>query len=308
MATRTDERIRAPVAGPRPPRRDDGPTELSWRDWPAVFKRAGKETLDDNVPMVASALAYSSFLAIPSVLLVAVGLFTALSGPGTITRLMNRFDSVMPQSATQLLGDSLQRLNGATGTTVVMTAVGFVLALWATTGAMTTFMTALNIAYDRKDSRSFVKKRLVALAMVGAIGFAFLAVAVLLIFGPQIERWIGNALGIQSFFGWIWWAAQWPILIVALLGAFGVLLRLGPDVDHLRWRLVTPGSAIAVLAWLAVSGLFAVYTANFGSYNKTWGSLSAVIVMLTWLWLSGIALLFGAEVNAELERSRRPHR
>ena len=102
----------------------------------------------------------------------------------------------------------------------------------------------------------------------------------------------------------IWWAAQWPVLLVGLLAAFAALLYLGPDVDQPKWQFITPGALVAVVAWLAASGLFAVYTSMFGSYNKTWGSLAAVIIMLTWLWLTGLALLFGAELNAEVERSR----
>jgi membrane protein len=140
--------------------------------------------------------------------------------------------------------------------------------------------------------------------MAAAIGFAFVLIAVLLIFGPTIESWLGRTLGIESVLGWIWWVAQWPLLVAGLLAAFATTYWLGPDVDHPRWRVLTVGSAVAVAMWLAASGLFAVYTSTFASYNKTWGSLSAVIVMLTWLWLTGIALLFGAEVNAEIERSR----
>ena len=102
----------------------------------------------------------------------------------------------------------------------------------------------------------------------------------------------------------MWWIAQAPILLVGLLAAFAVVLYLAPDVDHRKWQFLTPGSLVAAVLWIAISGLFAVYTSSFGSYNKTWGTLSAVIVMLTWLWLSAMALLFGAEVNAELERSR----
>lgn len=283
---------------------DPGPGDLSRRDWFAVVKRAGKEMLDDNMTMYAQALAYSSFFAIPSVLLLAIGLFTLLAGPATITHVIDHVGSVMPGQAKTLLSESIHRLGRQQRSSLVMVIVGAVLALWSTTGAMTSYMAALNVAYDRKDQRNFLKKRLTALVMVACIGFAFLLVAIFLIFGPPIERYLGNTLGIQSFLIYVWWAAQWPVLICGLLAAFAALLFLGPDVDHPRWRYLTLGSAIAVFIWLAASGAFAVYTAKFGSYNKTWGSLSAVIVMLMWLWLSALALLFGAEVNAEAERSR----
>src|SRR5581483_11557761 len=263
-----------------------------------------KESLDDNIPMIASALAYSTFFAIPSVLLLAVGLFTLVAGPATITSLIAHFDKVMPHQASQLLGGSLHRLDHQTGATVTMTVVGFLLALWSVTGAMNAYMTAVNMAYDRKDRRKFLKKRVTGLVMAACIGVAFLLVAGFLILGPHIEKWVGHQPGIQSVLGCGWWAAQWPVLVGGLLAAFATLLWLGPDVDHPRWRFVTPGSALALVVWLAASGGFAAYTANFASYNKTWGSFSAVIVMLTWLWLTGLALLFGAEVNAEAERSR----
>jgi membrane protein len=278
--------------------------DLSFRDWRAALKRAGKETLSDNMPMIAQALAYSTFLAIPSVLLVAVGLFTLLAGPGTIDKVIAHLHTVMPGQATSLLSGSLHRLDHRPSSSLAMTAVGLALALWSTTGAMTTYMTALNIAYDRTDRRNFLVKRLTALLMVACIGLAFILIAVLLIFGPQIEKHLGSALGIGVVLKYVWWIAQWPILAVGLLAAFATLLFLGPDVDHPRWRFLSPGSVVAVVVWLACSGAFAYYTANFGSYNKTWGSLAAVIVMLTWLWLTGLALLFGAELNAELERSR----
>jgi membrane protein len=169
---------------------------------------------------------------------------------------------------------------------------------------MNSYMTALNIAYDRKDRRTFVKKRIVAAKMAGAIAFAFVLIAVLLIFGPAVQSWLGSTLHAPTLLGVLWWTIQWPLLVIGLLAAFATTYYLGPDVDHPRWHFLTVGSVVAVVAWLAASGLFAVYTATFASYNKTWGSLSAVIVMLTWLWITGIALLFGAELNAEIERSR----
>jgi membrane protein len=297
----------APLAQPERHERklaDPGLTDLSVRDWVAIFVRAGKESLDDELPMVASALAYSSFFAIPSILLVVLGLFTLVSGPDTIRELMDRIGTFMPSEATELLGDSLLRLEQQPSAGLLLLVVGFVLAMWTSTGAMTTYMSALSTAYDRKDGRTFVRKRLVALAMVAAIGAAVLLVGLLMIFGPYVERWLGQALGQEDLVTWLWWTIEWPLLAVGLLAAFAVLYYFGPDVEHRRWRLVTPGAAVALVVWLLASGGFAVYAGLFGSYNKTWGSLSAVIVTLTWLWLTSFALLFGGEINSEVERSR----
>jgi membrane protein len=278
--------------------------DLSARDWFAIAVRAGKEMLDDNMTMIASALAYATFFAIPSVLLAAVGLFTLVTGPGTINTVMQHLGHVMPAQATQLIKGSLLRLDQKPSAGLTMTIVGLILAFWSMTSAMTSYMTALNLAYDRKDGRRFVTKRITALAMVGCVGVAFILIAGLLIFGPTIEKTVGNALGIQSVLKHVWWSAQWPILIAGLLASFATLLWLGPDVEHPRWRFLTVGSAIAVAIWLVVSGAFALYTSKFGTYNKTWGSLAGVIIMLTWLWLTSLALLYGAEFNAEAERSR----
>ena len=283
---------------------DPGIRDLSKADWIAVAKRAGKETLVDNVPMIASALAYASFFAIPSVLLVAVGSFTLVAGPDTIANLMHHFRTFMPGDATALVGQSLHQLDQEPSSGIVMTIVGFLLAIWSTTGAMNSYMTALNIAYDREDRRSFLQKRVIALKMAGAIGFAFVLIAVLLIFGPAVQSWLGSTLHAPTLLGVLWWTIQWPLLVAGLLVAFAATYYWGPDVDHPRWHFLTVGSAVSVVIWLGASGLFAVYTSTFASYNKTWGSLSAVIVMLTWLWITGLALLFGAELNAEIERSR----
>jgi membrane protein len=282
--------------------------DLTLADWRAIVVRAGRELLADNASMLASALAYNSFFAIPSVLLLVVGVYTLTVGPQTITSLMQHFDHVMPAQATSLLGSSLKNLTAHPAQGVLMVVLGLVLALWSTTGAMTSFMTAINIAYDRKDGRSFVRKRLIALKMVVAVGIALLLVAVFLIFGPPIEHAIAIRAGAAgSVVGWVWWTAQWPILLFGLLAAFATLLYLGPDIERPRWTFFTPGSIVAALIWIAASGAFAVYTATFGSYNKTWGTLSAVIVTLTWLWLSAMALLFGAEINAEALRREGLH-
>jgi membrane protein len=285
--------------------RDPGLRDLSGRDYLAALKRTVKEAKDDQITDLAAALAYYSFLAIPSVLLVAVGVFSLVAGPSAITSLMNRLGEIAPAQTTQLLGGSLRRLNDHPGQSLVMTIVGFAIALWATTGAMTAFMRALNRAYDRDETRGFVRQRLTAVTMVAVMGIAFLLVFGLLVLGPQLTRLISHYVpGAGGVVTWTWWIAQWPILLLGLLAAFATLLYLGPNVDHPRWRFLTAGTVLSVVLWLVVSGAFAVYTSMFGSYNKTWGSLAAVIIMLTWLWLTGIALLLGAELNAEIERSR----
>jgi membrane protein len=174
------------------------------------------------------------------------------------------------------------------------------------TSAMNTVMTALNVAYDRDDGRGFVRRKLTALAMAVCVGAAALLAGVLLIMGPHLQRWVGDALDARGTVSALWWVGQWPILVGALLLAFAIVLAIGPDTGQRRWRLLSPGAVVAVVAWLAVSAAFSVYTSRFGSYDKTWGSLSAVIVTLIWLWLAGLSLLFGGELNAETARCGAP--
>jgi membrane protein len=297
----------APEPQPEPTERrlrDPGVSDLSRRDYLAVAQRAVKEAIDDQITDAAAALAYYTFLAIPSVLLLAVGVFSLLAGEDAITTVLDKVGDVVPPETVELLRDALTQVTQNRGGGVLLIAVGTAVALWTATGAMNALIRALNRAYDRDETRGFVAQRLTALAMLACAFVAFLLVFGLLVLGPQLSGWIGELLGLEDVFGWIWWAAQWPVLIVGLLLAFAAILYLGPNVDHPRWRFLTLGSVIAVAIWLAVSGAFAVYVSMFGSYNKAWGSLAAVIIMLTWLWLSGLALLFGAEVNAEAERSR----
>jgi membrane protein len=284
---------------------DPAPSDLSKRDWLAIGIRAGKEAVADHVPNLAAALAYYAFLAIPSLLLVVVGVFSLVADENAVTTIVEKLETVAPEEALTLVEDSLRRVTETTsGSGITMMVVGSVLAFWTLTGSMQTLMWALNAAYDREETRGFVKRRLIAFVMVVLMLLAFGLAFGLLVLGPALSGWIGSAVGLETLVDWLWWTAQWPILIAGLLFAFATILYLGPNVDHPRWRFLTVGTAISVIVWLAASGAFAVYVASFSSYNKAWGSLAAVIIMLTWLWLSGLALLFGAEINAEAERSR----
>jgi membrane protein len=287
-----------------PELRDPRLRDLTGRDIKAVLIRSGKEAMDDAITDHAAALAYYAFLAIPATLLVTVGFFSVFAGPDAVTTIMEKLGTVVPGEAVTLLEDSLRRLQENESGGVILVVIGLALALWTATGAMNALMRALNRAYDRKETRNFVKQRITAFGMLVCMLLAFALSFGLLVLGPALSDWIGGALGLETVFKWIWWTAQWPVLIGGLLLTFAGVLYLGPNVHHPRWQFVTPGSVLAVAIWLAASGLFAVYVSLFGSYNKTWGTLAAVIIMLTWLWLSALALLFGAEVNAEVERSR----
>lgn len=283
---------------------DPDPGDLSTRDYLAIMVRSAKEALTDNVTNLAAAVAYYVFLAIPSALLVALGAFSVLAGPSTLQTLMNHLSTVMPASAVSLLRGSLSRVTHAHGGGLVMIALGAALALWTLSGAVQTTMWALNMAYERKETRGFLRRRLIALPMILCGLLSFALVFVLLILGPHMTNWVGAAVGNTTVVTWVWWTAQWPILLIALHLTFATILYLGPNNEPPNWKFITPGAVVAVLIWLSASAGFAYYSSQFSSYNKAWGSLAAVIIMLTWLWLSALALLLGAEINAETERSR----
>jgi membrane protein len=270
----------------------------------AIVKRAVKASLDDHITNIAAALAYYAFLAVPAAMMVALGVFSLVADASSIQTLVDKLGTVIPAQAAELLEGSLTRMSESTGSGVAILVVGLAVALWSVTGAMQNLMWALNLAYNRDESRGFLRRRMVALAMMTFAFLGFVLMVGVLVLGPHLSRWFGEALGAESAVRWAWLVGQWPLLIVGLVVVFAGLLYLGPDVEHRHWSFLTLGTVLAVVVWLLVSAAFAVYTSQFGAYNKAWGSLSAVVVMLTWLWLSSLALLFGAEVNAEAERSR----
>jgi membrane protein len=283
---------------------DPGVSDLSKRDYLAILKRSVKEANQDHITTFAAALAYYAFLAIPSALLMAVGLFGLFASPQDVNLVIEKLGSIVPAEAQRLLENSLQRMTQRESTGATIIGLGGLLALWSLGGAMQNMMWALNVAYDRDETRGFVRRRLIAFVMVFFALLGFALMFGVLVMGPQLSSWIGSAIGAKTLVTTAWWVAEWPLLVVGLLVCFAGLLFLGPNVEHPRWRFLSLGSALAIVIWLAGSALFAVYVSAFGSYNKTWGALAAVVVMLTWLWLSALALLFGAEVNAEAERSR----
>jgi membrane protein len=266
-----------------------------------ALKRAVKRAFtEDDVGDSAAAITYYAFLAIPSVLLVAVGCFSLFADPATVSDLIGELTTVLPADAISLIDDSLKRVIENRDSGVVMVIVGLLVAAWTVSGAMGAVMRVLNRIFTEQETRGFVQQRVIGLVLILLLLAALALVFGLLVLGPHMADWVGA--------GWIWWVAQWPVLLGGLLVAFGVVYWLGPNRQPRRYQPLTAGALLAMVIWLAASAGFAVYVSMFGSYNKAWGSLAAVIVMLTWLWLSALALLFGAELNAELERNHSARR
>jgi membrane protein len=270
-----------------------------------VLRRAALEARADRVTTTAQAVAYSLFLAIPATLLLVLGVFSLVADAAAGRRPDRSCRDRHAAGGRHAPARQPRADERVLGLRILLTLLGALLALWTTTSAASTLMEGLTTAYDEVDERSFLRKRLLALAIVACLLTAALLVMGLLVLGPQVERRFGDAVDAERLTAWVWWTAQWPVFFVALLLAFAVLLALGPDADEVPWRLVSPGAVTALVVWLAASAGFAVFTARFGSYEKTWGTLSAVVIMLVWLWLTSAALLFGAEVNAEAARRAR---
>jgi membrane protein len=280
------------------------PRSLRAREVFGVLRRAVKRIRADHATNLAQAIAFNLFMTIPSAALVAVGVFAHVADAGTAGRLLQHLSSVLPASVITLADHSLTRVTRHPERGTLLIVVGAVLSLWSLTGAMSTLQWALNIAYDRTDERGFLRARLAAVAMLVCIALALTLAFGLLVLGPQAIDWVGSATGQPTVVSWVWWTLEWPVLVAVLLIAFGGIYRFGPDREVTRMRFVTVGALCALAVWLAASGGFAWYVANFGSYNKAWGSLATVIIMLTWLWLTSLALLLGAAIDAEAERTK----
>jgi membrane protein len=279
----------------------ESPTPRGWRGAVEVLRSAVRAALAHNLTDVAASLAYYAFLAIPATLLVAVGVFGLVADPGTIQSLLDRLDGVVPKDALTLIDDSLTRVTQSSGSGTSLAVIGLLLALWTSSGAMSALMRGLNRVHGCEETRSFARQRLTALALLGWSLVAVIVSFTLLVLGAPLSKALGQALDAETLVGWLWWGAQWPILAGALFVAVAGILRLGPDRARRSTRAEAAGAAVAVVIWIAASGLFGVYVSRFSDYGAAWGSLSAVIVLLTWLWLTAVALLLGAQVEAEVE-------
>ncbi|HET9655922.1 MAG TPA: YihY/virulence factor BrkB family protein [Kineosporiaceae bacterium] len=280
----------------------DAPTKLPRRSWRAVLRRTVREFRDDDLIDWAAALTYYSVLSVFPGLLVLVSLI-GLVGQDLTVRLISNLGGAAPGSVRDILTQAVTNLQHSQRAAGVLAVLGLLTALWSASGYIAAFMRASNAIYDVPEGRPLWKKLpiRVGVTLLMMVLLAVSSIGVVLT-GTLAAR-VGSMIGIGSTAVTVWNIAKWPVLLLIVSGMFALLYWASPNVRQ-GFRWVTPGGLLAIGLWLVASGAFAFYVAHFGSYNKVYGSLATVIIFLVWLWISNVAILLGAELNAELERSR----
>ena len=280
------------------------PTALGRRSWGGVLKRTFKGFKADNLTDWGAALTYYGVLSIFPALLVVVSIL-GLIGTSATQPLIDNLGKVAPGPAQQIFTNAIHGLQSSQGSAGVVFFIGLAAALWSASGYVSAFSRASNAIYGIGEGRPFYLLRplQVLITLVLMIMLAISAVAVV-ITGPLANQ-VGNVVGAGSTAVTVWDIAKWPVLILMVGVMFSILYFTAPNVRHPGFSWLTPGGLVAVLVWIVASVAFAFYVANFSSYNKTYGTLGGIIAFLVWLWISNLAVLFGAELNAELERGRR---
>ena len=294
-------------AGSRGRRRKGGqaperPSQLPGGSWWAAVKRTVREFQVDNLKDWAAALTYYSVLSIFPALVVLVSLVD-LAGRSTIQTLLDNLGQVAPGSVNQILEGAIRSLQQTRGSAGVLALAGLAAALWSASNYIAAFMRASNAIYDVPEGRPVWKTLPIRIAVTVLVMVLLAASAVAVVATGGLADRIGRLLGLGSAVVTVWDIVKWPVLLLVVSFMFALLYWASPNAKQ-GFRWVTPGGVLAVVVWVVASVAFAIYVANFNSYNKTYGSLASVIIFLVWLWLSNTAILLGAELNAELERGR----
>lgn len=272
--------------------------------WPTL-KRTALEFQEDNMTDWAAALTYYGLLSLFPALIALVSILGIFGDPESTTRsLTDIVTSIGPSSAADTFSGPIESITSNRSSAGILFFVGLGTALWSASGYIGAFMRAANVIWETPEGRPFIKLRplqiLVTLVMVVLLALVALS---LVLTGPVVEE-VGGAIGIGSTALTIWDIAKWPVLLLVLALMIGILYYAAPNVRMPGFKWITVGSAVALLAWIVASAAFAFYVANFGSYDKTYGTLGGMVSLLVWFWISNLALLFGLELNAERERSR----
>ena len=299
MTTSTHAQSKDANTGPQSGRTADSPFKIPPRGWKQVALRTWRQSSEDNVGLVAAGVAFYAFLALVPLLGATVLTYGLVADPQTVAKNVQSLASVMPQDAAKLIGEQLmsvvQTSGGKKGLGLLL---AIAIAIFGARNAAGSIITALNIAYEEEETRGFLKVNLLALAITACAVlvavFAMLAITAL----GYLERLFPSAPGFVLALGKV---ASYALLLAGAAAAAATLYRYGPDRKRARWVWITPGTVFAAVAWLPLTFGFGFYVAHFGNYNKTYGSLATVVILVTWLYLSAYVFLFGAELNSELE-------
>ena len=277
----------------------DAPTEIPPEGWKDVFVRTKTEVKQDRVPMLSAAVAFYSLLAIVPAMVAIVSFYGLLADPSDIDRQVSDWLGSAPQEVRELIAAQLTSITENAGTAAgIGVVIGILAALWSASSGMGHLVEAINIAYDEEETRGWVKRRLLAVLLtLGATIFIVVAVGLIAILPAALaDTGLGTASRV------VVGIVRWLVLFAGMIAALSVLYRYAPDREDPKWRWASPGAIVATIMWLLASVLFSIYTANFAKYNETYGTLGAVVVVMLWLFLTALAVIVGAELNAELER------
>ena len=284
-------------------RAPEKPSRLGKRSWFGVLKRTIREFREDNVTDWAAALTYYGVLAIFPAIIALVSVL-GLIGPSATQPLITNVGQLAPGSVHTILTQAIQNLEHSRGAAGLLFIVGIAGAIWSASGYIAAFMRASNAIYDIEEGRP-IWMTLPVRIFITVLMLALLAIsAIAVVMTGSLASQIGKVLGVGNTAVTVWDIAKWPVLLLVVSFMFSILYWAAPNVKHPGFRWLSPGGVFAVAIWVIASGLFALYVANFSSYNKTYGTLAGVIIFLVWLWISNIAVLLGAEWNAEIERAR----
>ncbi|WP_367326413.1 YihY/virulence factor BrkB family protein [Streptomyces sp. HUAS ZL42] len=300
------ETARAPEAGPDEQveqQAPDTPTDLPKRSWGAVLKGTLKEFKKDELTDRAAALTYYSILALFPALLALISLLGVV-GQSASQQVLDNIQNLTPGAARDVLRNAVQQMQGNAGIGSVMAIVGLLLAVWSASGYVAAFIRTANAVYDLPEGRPVWKVLPVRVGVTVVLMVLAVVSAVIVVFTGGLARQIGNALGVGDTALTVWSIAKWPVLVVLVTTMIAILYWATPNARVRGFRWITPGSFLALLIWMIASAGFAVYVANFASYNKTYGTFAGVIIFLVWLWITNLAILLGLECDAELARQR----
>jgi membrane protein len=286
-----------PDAGP------DNPAQLKGRGVFAALTRTFKQYSQDNVSDWAAALTYYGVLSIFPGLLVLVSLLGMLSSNGQAT-VQSAVHDLAPNQQLQSLVNTVLTQVKDPGTAGLAAIIGIVAAFWSASGYIAAFMRASNAIYDVPEGRPIWKTLPIRVGVTAVVGVMLVVSAAIVIFTGDLAKIVGDKIGLGSAAVLTWNIAKWPVLLILVSLMFAILYWASPNAKTGGFRWVSPGGLFAVLLWLIASAAFAIYLANFANYNKTYGTLGGVIAFLVWLWITNIAILFGAELDAELQRGR----